>query len=62
MAHDEQAIGRAHSTGIDAVNAGDPVRLLTLMTGDAVFLNSGQAPVDGRRFLTRDAHTLSPAE
>jgi uncharacterized protein (TIGR02246 family) len=33
-----------HSTWIDAVNAGDHVRLLTLMADDVVFLSPGQAP------------------
>jgi uncharacterized protein (TIGR02246 family) len=33
-----------HTTWIDAVNAGDLARLLTLMTDDAVFLGPGQAP------------------
>ena len=33
-----------HSVWIDAVNAGDLARLLTLMTDDAVFLGPGQAP------------------
>lgn len=50
MAHDEQAIRQVHSTWIDAVNAGDLVRLLTLMTDDAVFLNPGQVPVDRAEF------------
>jgi uncharacterized protein (TIGR02246 family) len=50
MAHDEQAIRQVHSTWIDAVNAGDLVRLLTLMTDDVVFLSPGQAPVDRAGF------------
>jgi uncharacterized protein (TIGR02246 family) len=33
-----------HSAWIDAVNAGDLGRLLTLMADDVVFLNPGQAP------------------
>jgi len=44
MESDEQKIREAHSTWIEAVNAGDLVRLLALMTDDAVFLNPGQAP------------------
>jgi len=50
MSHDEQAIRQLHSTWIDVVNAGDLVRLLTLMTDDVVFLNPGQAPVDRTGF------------
>ena len=42
---DERAIREVHSTWIDAVNAGDLVRLLPLMADDVVFLNPGQAPV-----------------
>jgi uncharacterized protein (TIGR02246 family) len=45
MGPDERAIHEVHSLWIDAVNAGDGVRLLRLMTDDAVFLNPGQAPV-----------------
>jgi uncharacterized protein (TIGR02246 family) len=44
MEPDEREVHEAHSTWIDAVNAGDRVRLLTLMTDDVVFLNPGQAP------------------
>lgn len=44
MGPDERAICEVHSTWIDAVNAGDLVRLLTLMADDVVFLNPGQSP------------------
>ena len=44
METDERAIREVHTTWIDAVNAGDLVRLLTLMTDDVVFLNPGRAP------------------
>ena len=44
MGSDERAIREAHSTWIDAVNAGDLVWLLSLMADDVVFLNPGQAP------------------
>ena len=44
MGSDERKIREVHSTWIDAVNAGDLVRLLTLMADDAVFLNPGKAP------------------
>lgn len=44
MGADERAIREVHSTWIDAVNAGDLVRLLALMADDVVFLNPGQAP------------------
>jgi len=44
MGSDERAIREVHTTWIDAVNAGDLVRLLTLMTDDVVFLNPGRAP------------------
>ncbi|MFL5243136.1 MAG: SgcJ/EcaC family oxidoreductase [Gemmataceae bacterium] len=45
MGPDERAIREVHATWIDAVNAGDLVRLLRLMADDVVFLNPGQAPV-----------------
>src|ERR1700691_1558847 len=45
MVSDERAIREVHSTWIDAVNAGDLVRLFPLMADDVVFLNPGQAPV-----------------
>ena len=41
MRSDEQAIRELHSTWIDAVNAGDLARLLSLMADDVVFLNPG---------------------
>ena len=45
MESDEREIREVHSTWIRAVNAGDLVRLLTLMADDVVFLNPGQAPL-----------------
>ena len=44
MGPDERAVREVHTTWIDAVNAGDLVRLLTLMADDVVFLNPGKAP------------------
>src|SRR6266568_4330738 len=44
MVSDEQEIHEVHSAWIDAVNAGDLVRLLTLMADDVVFINPAQAP------------------
>jgi uncharacterized protein (TIGR02246 family) len=44
MGPDEQAIREAHSAWIDAVNAGDLDRLLSLMADDVVFLNPGRKP------------------
>jgi uncharacterized protein (TIGR02246 family) len=44
MGPDEREIRQVHPAWISAVNAGDLVRLLTLMTDDVVFLNPGQAP------------------
>jgi uncharacterized protein (TIGR02246 family) len=52
MGPDEQKIREVHSTWIDAVNAGDLVRLLTLMADDVVFLNPGQAPFGRDGFST----------
>ena len=39
-----------HSIWIDAVNAGDLARLLTLVAEDVVFLTPGQAPFDREGF------------
>ena len=44
MGVDERAIREAHSLWIDAVNAGDLVRLLTMMADDVVFLGPGEEP------------------
>ena len=44
MGSDERAVPEVHTTWIDAVNAGDLVRLLSLMADDVVFLNPGRAP------------------
>ncbi len=45
MEPDERVIREVHSTWIDAVNAGDLIRLLSLMADDVVFLGPGQAPL-----------------
>jgi uncharacterized protein (TIGR02246 family) len=52
MRTDEREIHNVHSMWINAVNAGDLARLLTLMTGDVVFLNPGQAPFGRDGFST----------
>jgi len=44
LGSDESAIREVHTTWIDAVNAGDLARLLSLMADDVVFANPGQAP------------------
>ena len=58
MGPDERAIREAHVTWIDAVNAGDLPRLLSLMADDVVFLNPGEAPVgrDGFSAVFPAAH------
>jgi uncharacterized protein (TIGR02246 family) len=58
MSPDERAIREVHSTWVDAVNAGNLVRLLTLVADDVVFLNPGQAPVgrDGFSTVFQAAH------
>src|SRR5437763_16991040 len=50
MGIDETAIREVHSSWIDAVNAGDLARLLSLMTDDVVFLNPGGAPFGRAEF------------
>lgn len=44
MNPDEQLIRELHSTWIDAVNAGNLERLLTMITDDVVLLSPGRAP------------------
>lgn len=58
MGPDEQEIHAVHSIWIDAVNAGDLDRLLTLTTDDVVFVNPGQAPFgrDGFSIAFSAAH------
>ena len=50
MSSDEREIRTMHSIWIDAVNAGDLARLLTLVAEDVVFLTPGQAPSDREGF------------
>jgi len=50
MAFDEQEIRAVHSNWIEAVNAGDLTRLLTLMAEDVVFFSPGQAPFGREAF------------
>src|SRR5436853_2243463 len=52
MGPDERAIRELHATWIDAVNAGDLDRLLSLMADDVAFLNPGQAPFGRDGFST----------
>src|SRR4051794_7655702 len=58
MASDEREIRTVHSIWIDAVNAGDLARLLTLIAEDVVFLAPGQAPSGREEFSSnfRTAH------
>ncbi len=44
MESDERAVRAVHTTWIDAVTAGDLVRLPGLMADDAVFRSPGRAP------------------
>jgi uncharacterized protein (TIGR02246 family) len=50
MGPDERAIREVHSSWIEAVNAGDVVRLLSLMADNVVFFNPGQAPLGREGF------------
>jgi uncharacterized protein (TIGR02246 family) len=49
---DEREIREVHSTWIDAINAGDLVRLLAFVADDVVFLSPGQPPVGRDGFST----------
>src|SRR3954468_4408392 len=53
MRPDELAIRELHSIWIDAVNAGDLARLLTLMADDVVFLNLGEEGLGRDGFSTK---------
>src|SRR5436853_5689017 len=57
MASDEREIRTVHSIWIDAVNAGDLARLLTLVAEDVVFLTPGQAPF-GREGFSSNLRTV----
>lgn len=50
MKSDEREIRTVHSIWIEAVNAGDLDRLLTLAAEDVVFLGPGQAPFGREEF------------
>ena len=58
MGSDERAIRDMHTTWIDAVNAGDLARLLSLMADDVVFLNPGDEGLgrDGFSAMFSAAH------
>jgi len=58
MTPDERAVRELHTRWMDAVNAGDPMQLLRLMTDDVRFLNPGRAPFgrDGFRGVFTAAH------
>jgi len=61
MASDEREIRTMHSIWIDAVNAGDLARLLTLVAEDVVFLTPGPSAVrPGGTFV--QLHSRSPAD
>jgi uncharacterized protein (TIGR02246 family) len=53
MGPDEQAIREVHSTWMDAVNAADLARLLTMMTDDVVLLNPGGEPIGREGFAAK---------
>jgi uncharacterized protein (TIGR02246 family) len=50
MESDERAVRETHATWINAVNAGDLNRLLTMLADDAVLIGPGQAPFRRNEF------------
>jgi uncharacterized protein (TIGR02246 family) len=50
MTPDEREIRAVHSIWMEAVNAGDLARLLTLVAEDVVFFGPGQAPFGREEF------------
>ena len=59
MRSDKQEIHEVHSTWINAVNAGDLARLLSLMADDVVFLLPGHPPMIGKSAYSAAAKTPS---
>lgn len=58
MEPEEQRIREVHAAWIGAVNAGDLVRLLSLMTDDVVFVSPGQAPFGREGFSANFSDAL----
>jgi uncharacterized protein (TIGR02246 family) len=48
----EQLVRKTHATWIGAVNAGDLLQLLSLMTDDVVFVSPGRPPFGRAEFST----------
>ena len=61
MKPDEQAVRAVHATWIDAVNAGDLPRLLTLITDDVLLLNPGEAPIGREGFIAKFSEAVGRA-
>lgn len=55
MRSDEQSIREVHATWIDAVNAGDLARLLSMTADDVAFLIPGEESSDRDAFATKFA-------
>ena len=53
MGPDERAIRELHTAWIEAVNAGDLVRLLGLIADDVLFVGPGETPSGRESFSTR---------
>ena len=53
MGSDERAIREMHTAWMDAINAGDLARLLSLMADDVVFLNPGDEGLGRDGFSTK---------
>jgi uncharacterized protein (TIGR02246 family) len=55
---DERQVRETHAAWIDAVNAGDLARLLTMVTDDLVLINPGAAPIGKAGFAANFSGAL----
>jgi uncharacterized protein (TIGR02246 family) len=61
MTSDERAIRELDANWIDAVNAGDLARLLTLITDDCALLGPGEAPIGREGFVAKFSAAMQQA-
>lgn len=62
MQDDEQAIRQLVATWLDASQAGNTEKVLSLMTDDVVFLASGQPPMRGKAAFAASQAALKTAK
>jgi uncharacterized protein (TIGR02246 family) len=62
MENDEEAIRQLVTTWLDASNAGDTEKVLSLMADDVVFLVAGQPPMRGKAAFAASQTALKTAK